>query len=506
QLDASLPVDRTATLQAALYVRNYDQRVANGNTTNYTACTAATLAGSLCEPGGLAALVDTAGNAIPDISSGGAIPIGENDAEVIQSRGLGGSLQASESRRLFGHGNQIIAGVSLDSARVAYSSSAQLGIVDPNLMVLPSGLFVATSESSPFPATPVDVGSRSRYYGAYFTDTFDATRRLALTLSGRYNGAALDFTDHRGALLGGSSRFGHFNPAFGATYRLPTDVTLYANDAVTNRTPTMSEIECSNPVKPCVLPANLAGDPPNLKQVIAHTLEVGMRGALGADAAGAGRGDWNISVFRTTLQNDIYAIAASISSGYFQNIGSTRRQGVEAGLSYHADRWNGYASYSLVDATFRSRFLEHSPSNPFQDAQGNVLVRSGDRLPGIPRQRFKLGADLRLGDRWTLGGEWMYVGSQFYRGDESNQNPPLAAYRVLTLHAAVRLGGGVAMFATVQNALDVSYANFGLYGDPTGVGAPGVPAGASTNDPRVDNRFQSPSAPRAFFGGIRVNF
>ncbi len=506
QLDGSLPIGKTVTLQAALYVRNYDQRVANGNTTNYTACTAAPLAGALCEPGGLVALVDAAGNPIPDLSNGGTTPIGENDAEVIRSRGLGGSLQASDSRRLFGHGNQIIAGISLDSARVAFSSGAQLGIVDPNLMVLPSGPFVATPESSSFPATPVDVGSRSRYDGAYFTDTFDATRALAVTVSGRYNGAALDFTDHRGALLNGTNRFGHFNPAFGATFRLPAAVTVYANDAVTNRAPTMSEIECSDPAKPCVLPANLAGDPPNLKQVIARTIEVGLRGVLREGAAGAGRGDWNLSLFRTTLHDDIYAIAASISSGYFQNIGSTRRQGVEAGFSYHAGRWDGYASGSLVEATFRSQFLEHSPSNPFQDARGNILVRSGDRLPGIPRQRFKLGADLRLGDRWTLGGEWMYVGTQYYRGDESNQNPPLAAYRVLTLHAIVRLGGDVTLFATVKNALDESYANFGLYGDPTGVGAPGVPAGAATNDPRVDNRFQSPSAPRAYFGGIRVNF
>ena len=506
QLDGSLPVDETFTVQAALYSRTYDQSVANGNTTNYTACSPAPLAGMLCEPGGLTALLDAAGNAIPDLSNGGAVPIGENDAEVIRSRGLGGSLQAGESERLFGHGNQLIAGLSLDTARVAFSSSAQLGIVDPNLLVLPSAWIVATPESSPFPATPVNVGSRSRYYGAYFTDTFDATPALALTLAGRYNGAALDFADRRGTLLNGSNRFGHFNPAFGATYRLRESVTAYANVAVTNRTPTMSEIECSDPAKPCVLPANLAGDPPNLKQVIAHTVEIGLRGAVRADDSAAGRGNWNISVFRTTLQDDIYAIAASISSGYFQNIGSTRRQGVEAGLSYHARHWNGYASYSLVDATFGSQFLEHSPSNPFRDAQGNVLVRRGARLPGIPRQRLKLGADLRLGAHWTLGGEWMYVGSQYYRGDESNQNAPLPAYRVLTLHAVVRLGGGVQMFATVKNALDESYANFGLYGDPTGVAAPGIPAGAATNDPRVDNRFQSPSAPRAFFAGLRVNF
>jgi len=502
ELDASFSIDPSWSVQSVLYGRDYRQSVANGNTTNYTACVPVSLAGTLCQPDGLTALVDAAGNPVPDISHGGTTPIGENDIEAIHARGLGGSLQISATNRLLRHGNQFIAGVSLDTARVAYTSTAELGAVDANLLVAPSGLFVATPESAPFAATPVDVGSRSRYTGLYFTDTFDVTAALAITASARYNRAALAFADHRGTLLDGASRFGHFNPALGATYRLRTGATVYADYAVTNRTPTMSEIECSDPAKPCVLPANLAGDPPNLKQVVARTFEAGIRGSA---AARGGRIDWNAGLFRTNLYDDIYPIAASNSSGYFQNIGSTRRQGVEAGFTYHGDRWSDYAQYSDVDATFQSRFLEHSPSNPQRDANGNVLVRPGDSLPGIPRQRVKLGADRRFGRRWTVGGEWIYVGPQYYRGDESNQNAQLPGYRVLTLHVDYRFDS-LELFAVVKNALDASYANFGLYGNPTGVGAPGIAPGAPSNDPRVDNRFQSPAAPRAFFAGIRLRF
>ncbi len=506
ELTASFALEDSVSLQSVFYSRDYDQAVSNGNTTHYTACTSAQYAGSLCQSDGLTALLDSSGGAIPDISNAGTTAIGENDFESIHARGLGGSVQMSVAKRLFGHGNQFIAGIAVDTARVAYSSGAELGQIDAALMVRPSGLFVATPESSAFAATPVNVGSKSRYDGLFVTDTFDANRRLSITASGRYNRARLDFADHRGVLLDGANRFVHFNPALGATYRLRPRATVYANYAVTNRTPTMSEIECSDPLKPCVLPANLAGDPPNLKQVVAHTVEIGMRGSSRPRDAAPGRGHWNLSVFRTTLDDDIYAIAASISSGYFQNIGATRRQGLEAGYAYRGERWSGYAEYSFVDATFLSSFTEHSPSNPHQDANGNIIVRRGDHLPGIPRQRIKLGADYRIGPRLTAGGDMILVGAQVYRGDESNQNAELPGYCVLTLHASYRINDNIELFATIKNVLDGSYATFGLYGDPTGIGAPGIPAGAGTNDPRVDNRFQSPAAPRAYLAGIRVNF
>jgi hypothetical protein len=34
---------------------------------------------------------------------------------------------------------------------------------------------------------------------------------------------------------------------------------------------------------------------------------------------------------------------------------------------------------------------------------------------------------------------------------------------------------------------------------------PGIPAGAGTNDPGVDNRFLAPSSPIAVFGGLRIH-
>ena len=116
--------------------------------------------------------------------------------------------------------------------------------------------------------------------------------------------------------LTGDNRYSHFNLAVGAAYKVLPALTAYAGLSENTCTPTASEIECSNLRQPCLLPTNLAGDPPTLRQVVAHTSEVGLRGRI-ADAFFAGDAmAWNLSVFRTLLHDDIYGIATSISQGF----------------------------------------------------------------------------------------------------------------------------------------------------------------------------------------------
>ena len=168
--------------------------------------------------------------------------------------------------------------------------------------------------------------------------------------------------------------------------------------------------------------------------------------------------------------------------------------------------FTAYLNYSYVDATFESALTLRSPSNPAQDANGNIQVLPGDRLPGIPQHRVKAGLDYDIIPDWTVGGTFVYASSQFYRGDESNQNAQLPGYQVVGLHTSYRFWKKSEVFIKVQNVFDRRYATYGIYSDPTGVGAPGVPADAASNDPSVDNRFQSPAAPRSVFGGVRITF
>jgi iron complex outermembrane recepter protein len=501
-LNGTLKLTDTWSLQSVLYYRQYVQTVQNGNTTNYEACP--DTPGILCQPDGVTPLTDSTGATLPDISNGGANILGENDFEVIQAWSRGATLQAADREALFGHDNDFTAGVAVDYAATSFFTGAQIGIIDSQLLVEPSSLLVDTPEDSDAAIAngdpvPVSVDSINKNLGAFLTDTFNVTPDLAVTASGRYNVSHMNLADQLGDNLNGYNRFVHFNPAFGATYKLLPAMTVYAGWSTNTRTPTASEIECSDPLTPCLLPTNLAGDPPNLKQVISHTTEVGLRGTL-PDMLD-GQISWNLSAFRTQLSDDIFGIATSVSQGFFQNVGDTRREGFEAGINYRGERWSAFANYSLVKATFESALTLPSPSNPFQDDNGDIAVVPGDRMPGIPESRLKVGVDFRIIPAWTLGATVNYTSSAYYVGDESNQLPPLPGYTTLNLHTSYKPFAHFEVFASISNLLNRKYATWGILSDPTGINAPGIPPDGVT---AVDPRFQSPAAPFEVFGGVRL--
>jgi iron complex outermembrane recepter protein len=505
-LNATFKATDIWSLQSLLYYRQYQQVVSNGNTTDYTSCTTPDTAGELCQSDGATPVTNSAGAPLPDISNGGAQVIGENDYETINAYGRGAALQAGDNQAIAGHGNVFTAGAALDYAELNFFSGTQVGTINSQLFVNPSNLVVDTPESSPFGANPVNLTGINRNIGVYFTDTFDVTQAISLTASGRYNSATVGVRDLRGTALTGDNRFTHFNPAFGGSYKVLPTLTAYAGFAENTRTPTASEIECSDPLTPCLLPTNLAGDPPNLKQVVAHTFEFGLRGTIPAATSGAGTVSWNVSAFRTNLDDDIYGIATSVSTGFFQNIGSTRRQGFEADLNYQAADWSAYLNYSYVDATFESALLLPSPSSPYQDADGNIQVEPGDHLPGIPQHRIKAGIDYRVLPQWIVGASVRFVSDQYYYGDESNQTAPMPSYQVFGLHSSYQVTRWLQVFGHIDNLLNAKYATYGVLSDPTGIGAPGIPPDGVTNGPGVDNRFLSPAYPFAIYGGVRITF
>jgi iron complex outermembrane receptor protein len=429
---------------------------------------------------------------------GGRTP-GEDDNSTISTVGVGGSLQGTYVAPLFGRDNHLVAGLAIDHADVRFNSINELGVIDPNtLIVSPVGVIINQPDGS---ITPVKLDTTTDYYGLYASDTYDVTPELSLTAGGRYNIAQIRLSDQIGSALNGRNEYSRFNPAVGATYKLTPAVTAYAGYAEANRAPTAGEIACSNPARPCSLDNFLTSDPPGLKQVVAHTYEVGLRGKLTrGEAEAPDRIDWNLGLFRTELADDILNVPSSlINTGFFRNVGTTRRQGIEAGVAYTAKRWQVSLDYSLVDATFQSAITLSSPNNPFADANGNIQVKPGNVLPGIPLNRLKLNADYAVTDEWTVGANLIVTSGQYYFGDASNQNPKLPGYWVLNLHSSYRVTKNVELFVVVDNVANNDYATFGIFGDVTKTPLPGVP---NPTDPR----FVSVAPPVAAFGGVRIKF
>lgn len=495
-LNANYIASDTLSVQSNFYVRSAGRRSFAGNITDAQACGAA-IPDTLCLGDPSTVLFDTSGNPVPNVL-GGATP-GENDASTIASLGLGGSLQATYTAPLFGHDNHLVAGVSLDHGNVDFNSTNELAIINPTTLVT-SGLGIIISQPDGS-LTPVRLTTTNSYYGLYASDTFNVTPALAVTLGGRYNIAQVHLIDEIGTALNGNNRFSRFNPQAGLAYKIMPNLTGYFGYAEANRAPTAGELGCSDPARPCSLDAFVSADPPGLRQVVAHSYEAGVRGKFSVEGSDpAGRIEWNLGLFRTDLADDILTTpSAIVSTGFFQNVGGTRRQGIEAGISYKDQKWQLSANYSLIDATFQNAVALSAPDNPFADAAGDIQVKPGDHLPGIPEHQVKLNADYAVTDKWSVGGNFLIASDQYYFNDQSNQNPPLPGYIVVNVHTSYKVTPNLEVFALVQNLFDNKYATYGIFNDPTRTPLPGV---ANPTDPR----FVSVAPPLAAYGGVRLRF
>ena len=278
----------------------------------------------------------------------------------------------------------------------------------------------------------------------------------------------------------------------GLTYKLTPNVTAYAGYSQANRAPTPLELGCADPARPCLIDGFLISDPP-LKQVVSTTYEAGLRGTFDL----GGRWQWNVGGYRTSNRDDIINVASQISGfGYFLNAATTRRQGVEAGLTFKRDRWTAYANYTFVDATFQTPLTLASPNNPAADGSGNISVSPGDHIPAIPAHRFKAGFDYSVTEPWTVGADLNVVGSQYLIGDQSNQNPQVPAYWVVNLHTSYKVTKNVELFGLVQNLFNQHYYVSGTFFDTQGISS------LSFNDPRTF----VPGMPLAAYAGVRASF
>lgn len=523
-LNGSYDLGQGWSLQGAAYGRRFLQHHADGNGADVEGCPGAPtdpLFETLClqsdafpaeiRPPSAAFQVQNLGGApigCPPAAAGepcAGDPYGTIDRTRTFATTFGASLQATRSGRLIGRGNALALGASLDDSRVRFSSNSTLGLIRPDLFVDPAaaipgaGQVIRTAGAIAY--SPVEARTRTTYLGLYATDTLDLTEHLSLTLSGRWNHARVALRDLTGDSpgLNGRHDFSRFNPAAGLAYRLGGDVTAYASYAQANRAPTALELGCSDPLQPCLLENALVADPP-LKQVTAATWEAGLRGA---PQLGSGRLSWRIGVFQADNRDDILALASAIQGrGYYANVPKTRRRGFEAGLEYATPRLMAYVGLSHIEATYRFFGDLPSGSSPFADGAGDVHVRPGDRIGGIPANRFKLGSDVTLTPRLTVGFDAVAVGRQRLVGDEAGQDAPLRGYWTLAAHASWRASERIELFARLDNVFDSRRATYGTYFD-TGALDNVSPSPLPDNP---DPRTLTPLTPRALQLGLRARF
>ena len=415
-------------------------------------------------------------------------------------RGYGFSAQAAlTSEEQSGRRNLLIVGGGYDRSASDFRQSYQLGGFDSDRSATPTGTETEI----------VNLDGESATASLFVTDTLSPGPRWHLTGSARYNTTRVRTVDGLSpplpppaAGLGSDLTFAKLNPAAGVSYTPEGAPGFYAGFSQGNRPPSPVELGCADRNSPCKLPNAMTSDPP-LRQVVSRTLEAGARARTASGLR------WNATLFRTVSYDDILFVSSSASSGFFTNFGKTRRQGLEAALERSRGEFSWALNYSLIDATYRSAAVLFSRANSTADANGDINVSPGDRIPGIPRHHLNASASYDLTDRTTVGVGLVAVSRQLARGNDNNRHQPdgvnflgpgeIAGYAIFSLNLDYKLDRGLRVFAKLANVFDRRYATAGALRQNF------FPGGnLAAPNAQVNETFYAPGAPRALWIGIQL--
>lgn len=448
-----------------------------------------------------------------------------------EQKNFGFSGQLSLQGQLLGRPNRLAVGGAYDTSRVGFWQTAQFGYLTPDRSVTPVDFF-ADGSARDDDGNPIDsrvqLNSHTRTWGVYAVDTLTLDDHWHLTLAGRYNRTSVRNRDGLNpgggsGSLDGDHRFSRFNPAIGLAWAPDKSFGAYAGYSEGSRTPTAVELGCADPANPCKLPNAMAGDPP-LKQVVVKSWEAGLRGATTTGLR------WRLGVFRADNFDDLLFVADNAAGfGYFRNFGHTRRQGLELGLDGSLGGWTLGGNFTLLDATYRSPELVNGAGNSSNGSataglpgqEGNISLRSGDRIPLMPRYMIKLFATWQPTPTVRLNTDLIAMGKAYARGNENNRHQPdgiyypdagtSPGYAVLNLGVDWQATRTLTWFLQVDNLFDTRYATAAQLGT-TGLTAAGSfvarPFPAATNGkwPLRSVAFLAPGAPRMVSLGVRYRF
>ena len=149
-------------------------------------------------------------------------------------------------------------------------------------------------------------------------------------------------------------------------------------------------------------------------------------------------------------------------------------------------------------------------ASPACAGEGEIAVRPGDRLPGLPAHHLKFNVDWRVTPAWAVGAQYRAYSHQTVRGNENGAHTPdgagfsgsghLGGYALLDLTASWKPRRGLELFAKVANVFDRRYASAGQ------LGRNGFDAAGAVLPPEAwrNEQFVAPGAPRAVWVGVRL--
>jgi len=154
-----------------------------------------------------------------------------------------------------------------------------------------------------------------------------------------------------------------------------------------------------------------------------------------------------LSVYRIDMKDEIEYVGF-FPTGYNQNVGKTRHDGVEASISYL------WPKYLLVygNFTYHKATYENGPNKDKE-------------IPMVPNYLVNAGMEIYLPYNITLKPEIRHVSKTYLSGDSDNNAEKLNSYTLFDVYAQYKPTFGrlnMALFASAENITDQKYSSFGI--------------------------------------------
>lgn len=336
-----------------------------------------------------------------------------------------------------------LGGQPLDLAvGVAYDRSEQLRLGHENFVGGTLGVVGALRRNEQDDVYNVD---------QYAQGTWHFAPLWSLTLGARHSVVRFSSLDHYISTTNpndsGRVAYGSTDPVAGLMFDVRPDWHLYASYGRGFATPTFSELG----YRPDGSGLNFALQPSRSRNA-----ELGSKWLFG------GSGKLDIALFEANTSDETGVLSSSGGRTVYQNVGSSRRRGVEAGLHLAlGDEWTLDAAYTYLDA----RFLD-----AFGDCGGpaGCTVPADARMPGVPRQLLNTG--LRWGGTFGWHAELQIdAASAVLANDAGTIVAP--GYAVVGLNAGYVLETGryqIVSFARIDNLFDRKYIGSVIVGQANG--------------------------------------
>ena len=398
---------------------------------------------------------DTALSDISEVSPeviDGTYNTGKSDTQAF-----GFSSQLASNYELLGKPSVLVIGATYNKGDINYAADTTFGILENETANDTRTVTPLQGLQSAEDRVRLDVDTTA--WSLLFVNTTHITDTISLNIGGRFNRDHVlmeDLSEDGDDSLDGNHRFTQFNPAIGLDIALTEHSLINLAFSQSSRTPSPAELSCADEDDPCRLPNGFVADPP-LDQVVTQTIEANYAAAFNDI-------ELTLNIYRSKSQDDIiFQQAGSVASrGYFINIDATRRQGIEFSINSFWKQLHYRFNYNYLDATFESSFISFSPFNPLG---ANRQVEAGDTIPGQPKHHIKFYLDYALTNQANLGAEIISASSQYYRGDEANENDTLDSYVVTNVYVDYQFNHTFSAQLRINNLFDTEYETFGTYGE-----------------------------------------